>query len=43
VLFGAKAFQTLRSQTVGVKSIRPRTSSFFNLCFKSNSEKEELV
>jgi hypothetical protein len=34
-----KAFQTLKVKTLGVKSIRPRTSSFFNLCLKSNLEK----
>jgi hypothetical protein len=38
-----KAFQTLKVKTLGVNSIRPRTSSFFNLCFKTNLEKGELV
>jgi hypothetical protein len=38
-----KASQTLKVKTLGVNSIRPRTSSFFNLCFKTNSEKGELV
>jgi hypothetical protein len=37
------ASQTLKVKTLGVNSIRPRTSSFFNLCFKTNSEKGELV
>jgi hypothetical protein len=38
-----KASQTLKAKTLGVNSIRLRTSSFFNLCFKTNSEKGELV
>jgi hypothetical protein len=38
-----KAFQTLKVKTLGGNSIRPRTSSFFNLCFKTNSEKGELL
>jgi hypothetical protein len=38
-----KAFQTLKVKTLGVNLIRPRTSSFFNLCFKTNSKKGELV
>jgi hypothetical protein len=39
----AKAYQTLKVKTLGVNLIRPRTSSFFNLCQETNSEKEELV
>jgi hypothetical protein len=39
VLLGDKAFQTLRVQTLGVNSIRPRTSSFFNFYPKTNLEK----
>jgi hypothetical protein len=39
VLLGDKAFQTLRVQTLGVNSIRPRTVLFFQLISKTNSEK----
>jgi hypothetical protein len=39
----SKAFQNPKVKTLGVKLIRPKTSSFFNLCFKTNSEKGELV
>jgi hypothetical protein len=35
----SKALQTLKVKTLGVELTRPRTSSFFNLCSKANSEK----
>jgi hypothetical protein len=38
-----RPFKTLKVKTLGVNSIRPRTSSFFNLYFKTNSEKGELM
>jgi hypothetical protein len=42
-LLGDKAFQTLKVQTLSVNSIRPRTSSFFNLYPKLTQKKERLV